>query len=691
MDTQDEFPVINVQYPETKKVPLSDEYFGVKVEDPYQWLEDDKSNETAEWVKAQNEITFDYLGRIPFRDQIRERLKTIWDYPKYGVPFRKADLTFFFKNDGVQNQAVFYVQSGSDSARVLLDPNTLSEDGTVALGDVAPSEDGKYLAYSINRAGSDWAEIYVLDIATGVLLDDHLMWVKFSNIAWHGNGFFYSRYDAPTGSELSSQNENHKIYFHKTATPQTDDKLIFTNPDSPKRNYTAEVTDDHKYLCMYESETTSGNAFYIKDLDAHGFVFKKVADGFDFEYKLITAIEGKLLVYTSDNAQKYKAVLIDPKNPDRKNWKDFIPEKEDVLQGMTRAGDKLVALYMKDASSKAFVYSLDGKMEKEVELPALGTVAGVSGDKAFDSFYYGFTSFTYPTTIFNYNLENGENGVFYKPQIQFNPDDYETKQIFYKSKDGTDIPMFIVHKKGIKLDGKNPTLLYGYGGFNVSLTPSFSTSRIILLENGGIYALANIRGGGEYGEAWHIAGTKLKKQNVFDDFIAAAEFLIKEKYTSSEKLGIMGGSNGGLLVGACMTQRPDLFKVAFPQVGVLDMLKFHKFTIGWAWVGDYGSSEESEEMFKYLLGYSPLHNLKSGTEYPATLITTGDHDDRVVPAHSFKFAAALQANHKGDNPVLIRIETNAGHGAGKPTDKQIEEAADTWTFLFYNLKVKPKF
>jgi len=691
MDKGNEFPVINVKYPETKKINHVDTYFGVEIQDPYQWLEDDMSNETAEWVEAQNAVTADYLGRIPFRSKIDERLKTIWDFARYGVPYRKKDMTFFFKNDGIQNQAVLFLSKGDAEPEVLLNPNEMCKDGTIALGKIAPSKDGKYLAYAINKAGSDWTEIHVMDLETKKNLDDQIKWVKFSNIAWKDDGFFYSAYDAPSGSELSSQNENHKIYFHKIGTPQSADKLVYANPKFPKRNYVAEVTDDEKYLCLYESETTKGNALYIKDLDAPGYVFTKVADGFNFEYNYIASIDGKLLIYTSDNAKKYKAVLVDPKKPAKNNWKDIIPEKEDVLQSISRAGDKLITLYMKDASSKVYIHSLDGKLEKEMETPCLGTVAGISGDKDFDTFFYAFTSFTYPTSIFEYNITKKSFEVFFKPDVMFNPEEYETHQIFYTSKDGTKVPMFIVHKKGIVLDGSNPTLLYAYGGFNVSQTPSFSTSRIVLLENGGIYALANIRGGGEYGEDWHKAGTKMQKQNVFDDFIAAAEYLVENKYTNPEKLGIMGGSNGGLLVGACMIQRPDLFKVAFPIVGVLDMLKYHKFTIGWAWAGDYGSSEESEEMFHYLLKYSPLHTLKKGVHYPATLIFTADHDDRVVPAHSFKFAAALQEHHEGENPVLIRIETKAGHGAGKPTAKQIEEAADLWSFFFYNVKHKPKY
>lgn len=678
-----------IKYPETKKVNQVDDYFGKKIEDPYRWLEDDKSAETAEWVKSENKVTTDYLSKISYRDKIKERLTKIWNFPKYTAPWKEGKYYFFYKNDGMQNQNVLYFQEGLKAEpKVLLDPNTMSKEGTSALSNISISHDAKYLAYAVSKGGSDWEEIFVQEIVSGKKLDDHIEWCKFTGIAWHKDGFYYSRYDAPNGSKLSVKNEYHKIYFHKIGTKQSDDKLIYENKNFPLHNYSAATTEDEHFLLMYESESTSGSALYVKDLTKANDEFKKIAEGFKFDYNVIDNIGDKLLIMTSEDAPKYEVMLVDPSKPEAK--KIIIPAKEEVLQSITLVGGKIVALYMKDASSKAMVFDMDGKLLNEIVLPCPGTINAMNGRKDENIAFYDFTSFTFPTTTYTYNITKNTSEIYNKSAIDFNISDFETKQIFYTSKDGTKIPMFLVHKKGLKMDGQNPTLLYGYGGFNVSITPTFSVSRLILLENGFVLAVANIRGGGEYGEEWHKAGTKLKKQNVFDDFIGAAEYLIKEKYTSSPKLAIQGGSNGGLLIGACMTQRPELFKVALPQVGVMDMLRYHKFTIGWAWAGDYGSSDNKEE-FDYLYKYSPIHNLKSGINYPATLVTTADHDDRVVPAHSFKFIATLQEKHKGVNPVLIRVETMAGHGAGKPTAKLIEELSDTWAFVFYNLGVTTKY
>ncbi|HPE35158.1 MAG TPA: prolyl oligopeptidase family serine peptidase [Bacteroidales bacterium] len=682
---------VSIKYPETKKVDVTDDYHGTIIADPYRWLEDDKSEETAAWVEAQNKVTFEYLEQIPFREDIKNRLTQIWDYPKYSVTFKKGDRYFYFKNDGMQNQSVLYVQESlEDTARVLLDPNLLSEDGTVALSGYDVSRDGKYLAYGISRGGSDWNEIYILEIESGKTLDDHLMWIKFSGIAWHGDGFYYSRYDEPTGSELSGKNEYHKVFYHKTGTPQTEDILIYENKEFPLRNYAAGVTDDEKFLIIYETESTSGNAMYIKDLTKQESQFEAIVNGFDHDFTVVDDYDGKLLVRTNYEAPKYQLIQIDPTQKEQSNWKTILPEQENVLENVTLVGGKIVAEYMKDAYSQAFIYDMTGRQTGSLDLPGIGTLAGFSGKKDENIAFYGFTSFTFPTTIYKYDIEKNESVVYRNPELDFDPTAYETKQVFYESKDGTKVPMFIVHKKGIALNGNNPTLLYGYGGFNISLTPGFSVTRLILLEQGGIFAMPNLRGGGEYGKEWHEAGTKERKQNVFDDFIAAAEYLIENKYTSPDYLAVQGGSNGGLLVGAVMTQRPDLFQVALPAVGVLDMLRYHLFTIGWAWATDYGKSDVPEE-FEYLIKYSPLHNLKTGTCYPATLVTTADHDDRVVPAHSFKFIASLQQHQGCSNPTLIRIETKAGHGAGKPTSKVIEEYADVYAFMFYNMGFKPNY
>lgn len=682
-----------IKYPETKKVQQVDTYFGTDVEDPYRWLEDDNSEETGLWVKAQNAVTEEYLSQIPYRDKIKEKLTKMWDYPKYGLPYREGKYYFFSKNDGLQNQSVLYIQEGLEGEpRVILDPNTLSEDGTVAYTGSSVSHDGKYLAYKIARGGSDWNEIYIKDIETGELLDDHIKWVKFSGISWKGDGFFYSAYDAPEeGEELSDKNEFHKVYYHRIGTSQSDDELIYENKEFPLRNYYVGTTEDEKYLILYEVESTSGNALYFKDLDNKDSKFVMIAEGFENDYGIIDNIGDKFLMVTNYKAPKKRVVMVDSKKPAEENWTTLIPEKEEVLTSTSLAGGMIVAEYMKDANSKTEIYTFEGEYVRDLELPTLGTLAGFSSKPEDDIAFYGFTSFTYPTTIFKYNIKEDKSEVFRKPDIEFDGDQFNVEQVFYASEDGTKVPMFIVYKKGIQMDGNNPALLYGYGGFDISITPDFSISRLIFLENGGIYAIANIRGGGEYGEEWHKAGTKLQKQNVFNDFIAAAEYLIENNYTSSEKLGIMGGSNGGLLVGACMTQRPDLFKVALPFVGVMDMLRYHKFTIGWAWASDYGTSEDDSTMFNYLLSYSPLHNIEAGVSYPATLAFTADHDDRVVPAHTFKFMATLQEKNDGPNPILLRIETKAGHGAGKPTSKRIEEATDLWSFVFYNLGVNPEF
>ncbi len=679
-----------LRYPETRMDDIVDNYFGIEVSDPYRWLEDDNSEETKAWVTAQNEVTFGYLGRIPFRQKINDRLTNLWNYERYSTPWREGDHYFYFRNDGTQNQSVLYVREGLDGEpRIFLDPNELSEDGTVSISRLGASNDGKYMAYSLSTGGSDWNEIFVKEIATGKQLDDHIQWVKFSGISWKGNGFYYSRYDQPEpGQELSAANEFHKVYYHKLGTSQEEDRLVYWNPDHPRRNYGVGTTEDERFVILSESQSTSGNALYVKDNRRPGNGFKPIITGFDYNNRVIDHINGRLLVMTDHSAPRYRVVLIDPANPAPSAWREIIPESENVLRNISLIGGKIIATYLQDAHSRSFIHDLSGRREAEIELPAVGTVGGFSGRKDDNIAFFSFTSFTFPSTIFKFDISTNTWEEYFAPDLDFNPNDYETRQVFYTSKDGTRIPMFIVHKKGIELDGNNPTLLYGYGGFNVSLTPGFSLSRLILLENGGVYAMANLRGGGEYGREWHEAGKQLNRQNVFDDFVAAAEFLIDNNYTNPEKLAIQGGSNGGLLVGAAMTQRPELFKVAFPAVGVLDMLRYHLFTIGWAWADDYGTSEE-EEHFHNLLSYSPLHNLEYGVHYPATLVTTADHDDRVVPAHSFKFIAELQRKHSGPNPVLIRVDVDAGHGAGKPVSKIIEEHTDIWSFMFYNMGVQP--
>lgn len=688
-----EFKPVNekINYPKTAKVAQADNYFGNTILDPYRWLENDTSAETAAWVTEENKITNTYLDKIPFRAQIKKRLETMWNFPKQSVPFMKKQWLFYEKNEGMQNQNVLFVQDGmSGTPRVLIDPNTLSKDGTVSLGGYSISNDGKYMAYILNQAGSDWSSIEVLEIATGKKLADKIDWVKFSGASWKADGFYYSCYDAPKkGEELSVKNEYHKVYFHKIGDAQSKDQLVYKNKNFPLRNYYASVTEDESFLILSETESTHGNALYVKDLKKEGSAFIKIADGFQFEYNIIDNDSKYLYMMTNDGAPRNKLVRIDFEKPSKENWETVIAEQKDVLESVSTAGEKFVVQYMRDASNRLFLYDYNGKLYKMIALPTLGTVTSANGEKGNNTLFFGFTSFTYPTTIYKFDIAQGTEQEYYRPDIDFDGSKYEVKQVFYTSKDGTKIPMFIVHKKGLKLNGNNPTLLYGYGGFNISLTPGFSISRLLLLENGGVLAVANLRGGGEYGEEWHAAGTIFRKQNVFNDFIAAAEYLISEKYTSTPRLAIQGGSNGGLLVGACMTQRPDLFGVCLPAVGVMDMLRYHKFTIGWAWASDYGTSEDSAQ-FEYLLKYSPLHNIKGNTCYPPTLITTADHDDRVVPAHSFKFAATLQERQVCNNPVLIRIETKAGHGGGKPTTKVIEELTDVYSFMFYNFGIKPK-
>lgn len=681
------------EYPETRKSDVVDVYFDTEVPDPYRWLEDDNAEETAEWVAAQNAITQDYLNRIPFRDALRNRLETIWNYPRIGVPFKKGGKYFYFKNDGLQNQSVLYMQTSLDAEpEVLLDPNAFSDDGTIALSNMSLSNNGQYLAYGISRGGSDWTEIVVMQIDDRSMLSDTVKWVKFSGISWFGNGFYYSSYDPPKpGEALSGANRFHKVYYHELGTPQSADQLVFQDTDNPQRNFYAGLTDDERFLIVSKSESTSGNALYVKDNSLPNAGFVEIAEGFAYDYSVVDHLNGRLLVKTNDDAPMERLVLIDPANPAKENWQTIIPEKEQVMRSVSLAGDYILAQYLEDANSQAYFYDYEGNMIQKMELPTLGTLTGFRGEKGDNEAFYGFTSFTFPSSVYRYDLAAHQSALYSTSEVDFKPDDYETHQVFFNSKDGERVPMFLVHKKGLKLNGSNPVLLYGYGGFNSSLTPSFSISRLPFLEQGGVYVTVNLRGGGEYGVDWHKAGIKLQKQNVFDDFIAAAEYLVAENYTNPDKIAILGGSNGGLLVGAVMTQRPDLFKVAIPIVGVLDMLRYQHFTIGWAWASDYGTSEESEEMFRYLLGYSPLHNVEEGVEYPATLAITADHDDRVVPAHTFKFMSELQAKHKGSNPVMVRIETQAGHGAGKPTSKMIDESADMYSFIMYNLGMKPRF
>ena len=687
------FAAKKITYPKTKKENVVDTYFGIKVKEPYRWLENDTSKATANWVKEQNKVTGDYLSQIPFRNDLKKRLTTLMNYPKYGSPFKKNGKYYFFKNNGLQNQSVFYQQTDLNSEPVvILDPNKLSTDGTVALSSLSFSKSGKYLGYAIARSGSDWNEIFVLDMESGKLLSDHIMWSKSSEISWRGDGFYYSAFDAPeAGKEYSTKNEYEKVYYHTVGQPQTADVLVYEDKEHALRECYASVTDDEKYLFISITETTTGNGLLMKDLTKPASAFVELAPGFDNDYYVIEHYNGKLYLQTNWKAPKNRLMEIDPANPARENWKEILPESSDVLESTSILGGKIIAQYMKDASNHLYTYDVTGKKLYEVNLPTMGSITSLSGDKNETEAFYVFTSYTFPPTIYRFDTDKNNSEVFRKAEVSFNPADYVSEQVFYTSYDGTKVPMSITYKKGMVKNGQNPLMLYGYGGFNISLNPTFSVARIPFLENGGIYVVANLRGGGEYGEAWHLAGTKMKKQNVFNDFIAAAEYLIANGYTSSKKLAIDGGSNGGLLVGACMTQRPDLYAVAIPEVGVLDMLRYHKFTIGWSWTSDYGNSEESKEMFQYLKGYSPLHNVKAGVKYPATMVMTGDHDDRVVPAHSFKFAATLQAANKTNVPTIIRIDSKAGHGAGKPVGKVIDAQTDMWSFVMYNLGMKPVF
>ncbi|MFN8395656.1 MAG: prolyl oligopeptidase family serine peptidase [Bacteroidia bacterium] len=691
--SHDSMPLIPVTYPQTAESAIEEDFFGTKVKDPFRWLEVEDSAATKEWVAAQNKVTFGWLEKVPFRNKIKERLEKVWNYPKYGAPFREGSHYFFYKNDGLQNQSVLHIQDGIDGEpRVFLDPNKFSADGTASLSTFSVSRDGKFAVYGVSEGGSDWNEFFVMDVDKAEKVADHLKWIKFSGAAWQGDGFYYSRFAEPkAGKQLSSENENQQVYFHKLGTDQSKDQLIYEDKAHPLLGVYAGTTEDERFLLLYLSEgATNDNALKVKDLTKPGSKFVDIATTFDHSYNVIDNVGDQLLVMTNEGATRSRVVKIDVNKPGKENWVEIIPERAEVLNSVSHVGGKLFASYLKDASSMIAIHDQSGKQLGEVALPGIGTASDIIGRPDDNTAFYTFTSFIYPTTIFKYDAGSNKSEQYRKSEVDFDPSGYETKQVFYNSKDGTKVPMFIVHKKGITLDGNNPTLLYGYGGFNVNILPAFSTSNIVLLENGGVYAVANLRGGGEYGEDWHKAGMLLKKQNVFDDFIAAAEYLIANKYTSSEKLGIMGRSNGGLLVGAVMCQRPDLFKVAFPGVGVMDMLRYHKFTIGHAWAVEYGRSDQQEH-FANLYGYSPLHNLKDGTAYPATLVTTADHDDRVVPAHSYKFISRLQQAHKGKLPVLIRIDTMAGHGAGKPTSKIIEEAADIWSFLFYNTNSPVKY
>jgi len=677
---------IIVNYPVTAKVDTVDTYFGTEVKDPYRWLEDDRSPETEAWVKDQNKTTFGYLEKIPFRNDLKNRLEKLWNYEKLGSPFKKGNYTYFYKNDGLQNQYVVYRAKGDEEPEVFLDPNTFSEDGTTSLAGLSFTKDGSLAAYLISEGGSDWRKAIILNAETKEVVEDTLIDIKFSGLSWKGNdGFYYSSYDKPKGSELSAKTDQHKVYYHKLGTPQKNDELIFGGTPTEKHRYIgASVTEDNKYLLISASVSTSGNKLFIRNLeDPNGLLIPMVEDTESDNY-VIDNVGSKLYIVTNRNAPNKKIVTVDASNPEAKNWVDFIPETENVLNPNT-GGGYFFAEYMVDAISKVFQYDYEGKLIREVALPGIGSVGGFGGEKEDKELYFSFTNYNTPGSTFKYNVESGTYELYWKPNIDFNPENYTSEQVFYSSKDGTKVPMIITYKKGTELNGKNPTILYAYGGFNVSLTPSFSIGNAVWMEQGGIYAVPNLRGGGEYGKKWHDAGIKTKKQNVFDDFIAAAEYLVDNNYTSKEYLAIRGGSNGGLLVGATMTQRPDLMQVALPAVGVMDMLRYHTFTAGAGWAYDYGTAEDSDEMFQYLKGYSPVHNVKAGTAYPATLVTTGDHDDRVVPAHSFKFAAELQEKQAGSNPTLIRIETNAGHGAGTPVSKTIEQYADIFGFTLFNM------
>lgn len=682
------------EYPKAERdETVVDDYFGTKVADPYRWLENDTSAATLAWVEAERALTDEYLSHIPLRETLKNRLTEIADYEKYGVPSKRFGKYFFSKNDGLQNQSVYYIQEPDGEPEVLLDPNKLSDDGTVSLGGMSLSNDGKYLAYTIQRSGSDWVEIYVMDIATKELLPDHIEWAKFTGAEWYKDGFYYAAYDKPVeGKEFSNVNENHKIYYHKLGDMQDKDQLIYENPEQPRYFHGVSVTDDERYMFLYESGQGAGHTLWIRTTNSPKEGFVQIAFDMDYNYSPIDIINGKMYVMTNYGAPKGKLCVVDLNDLSKAtvdNWEVLIPESDNVMVSAQMGAGKLIVTYDQDASNHAYVYDLDGTLKHEIKFPTFGSTGIVSRYEEHEIFY-AFTSFTFPTTIYRYDIEQNKSIVFRAPKVDFNPEGYVTEQIFYTSKDGTRVPMFLTYKKGLKKDGKNPTLLYGYGGFNITLNPGFSVMRIPFLERGGVYAMANLRGGNEYGEEWHLAGTKLQKQNVFDDFIAAGEYLVENKYTSPDYLAINGGSNGGLLVGACINQRPDLWRVAVPQVGVMDMLRYHLFTIGWNWASDYGTSADSKEMFEALYAYSPLHNIQSGKDvhYPAIMVTTADHDDRVVPAHSFKYAATLQAAETGDEPKIIRIDSKAGHGGGKPMAKVIEEQADIYAFILYNMGIE---
>lgn len=678
-------------YPNAPKDGTVDTYFGVKIPDPFRPLEADRSKETAEWVAAENKITNEYLAKIPFRGKLLKRLKEVADYEKVGAPFKKNGKWYVFKNNGLQNQSVLYQMDELGGAlHEFLDPNKLSTDGTVALQGISFSKDGRYMAYVISRSGSDWQEIYVKDVATGELLPDYIEWAKFGGAQWCGNGFYYSAYDAPEkGKEYSSKNEVHKVYYHKIGTPQGQDVLFYQNPAHPLRFYSVSLNKEETMMFLHESGAGSGMNLYVRDLRVPDAQFIQMTSNMDLQYSPIETVGDNIYLLTNDGAPRGRVMVADIHKPGFKDWKELIGESKGVLEDVQFADDKLVLTYSQDASTHLYVYSLEGKELNEIKLPTVGR-AGFSGERGQKECFYSFASFTVPGTIYQYDMAQNKSTVYTEPKVKFDLGKYTTEQVFFISKDGTHVPMFLTYRKGLKHNGKNPVLIYGYGGFNISLSPNFSSMRIPFLENGGIYVQVNLRGGSEYGEEWHVAGTKMQKQNVFDDFISAAEWLVTNSFTSKDHIAIMGGSNGGLLVGACMTQRPDLFKVCIPQVGVMDMLRYHKFTIGWNWAPDYGTSEDSKEMFEYLYSYSPLHNLKKGVSYPATLVTTADHDDRVVPAHSFKFAATLQECQGGTAPVLIRIDSKAGHGGGKPLAKQLEEQADIYSFIMWNLGMKFK-
>ncbi len=675
---------MKITYPATAKGNTVDTYFGTQVADPYRWLEDDLSKETEAWVIAQNKVTFDYLSRIPYREALKEKLTKIWNYEKFSAPFKRGEYTYFYKNDGLQNQSVLYRQKGNGAPEIFLNPNTFSKDGTTSLTNLSFTKDGSIAAYGISEGGSDWNKIIVIDALSKKMIGDTIYDVKFSGISWYKkDGFYYSSYDKPTGSELSAKTDQHKLYYHKLGTAQKEDQLIFGG--NIKRRYVGgSVTENEKYLIVSAATSTSGNELYFKDLSNPNGILIHMVNNVENDCDVIEADDEYLYIFTNKDAPNSKVMKAPVKNPTIENWQPFIPETTEVLSATTGAG-YFFAHYMKDAVSTVKQYDKTGKLLRTIELPGIGTARGFGARQEDKEVYYTFTNYVFPPSIYQLDPVSGKSAVYKKPNVQFNPENYESKQVFYLSKDGTRIPMIITYKKGTVLNGKNPTILYGYGGFNISLTPSFSVTNAVWLDLGGVYAVPNLRGGGEYGKTWHDAGTQLKKQNVFDDFIAAAQYLIDNKYTSSDYLAIFGGSNGGLLVGATMTQRPELMKVALPAVGVLDMLRYHTFTAGAGWAYDYGTSEQSAEMFQYLKGYSPVHNVKKGVQYPATMITTGDHDDRVVPAHSFKFAAELQDKQTGNNPVLIRIETNAGHGAGTPVAKSIEQYADMFSFTLYNM------